>query len=92
LIAILLGRATLLLNLTGATNMNKRIELLVNKVDRIKDMYNVGPVQKAAIEDFVELIVKETINSAMFSNSVLRAIYFALGFSLCFFLFSAGVL
>jgi hypothetical protein len=42
--------------------MNKRIELLVDQVDRIKDMYNVGPVQKAAIEDFAELIVKETLD------------------------------
>jgi len=39
--------------------MNEQIKLLVDKVDRIKDMYNVGPVQQAAIEDFVELIVKE---------------------------------
>ena len=39
--------------------MNDRIEELVNKVDRMKDMYEVGPVQRAAIEDFVDLIVLE---------------------------------
>ena len=39
--------------------MNERIRELVNRVDRIKDMYNVGPVQRAAVQDFVNLIVLE---------------------------------
>jgi hypothetical protein len=39
--------------------MNERIRELVASVDRIKDMYDVGPVQRAAIEDFAELIVRE---------------------------------
>ena len=42
--------------------VHKQIKDLVNKVDRIKDMYEVGPVQRAAIEDFVELIVKKTLD------------------------------
>lgn len=42
--------------------MNERIKELVTKVDRIKDLYDVGPVQRAAIEDFVELIVKKCID------------------------------
>ena len=39
--------------------MNERIKELAEQVDRIKDMYNVGPVQRAAIEDFAQLIVEE---------------------------------
>lgn len=39
--------------------MNERIKQLVDKVDRIKDMYDVGPVQRAAIEDFAQLIILE---------------------------------
>jgi hypothetical protein len=41
--------------------MNKQTQLLVDKVDRIKDMYQVGPAQQAAIEDFAQLIVKECV-------------------------------
>jgi hypothetical protein len=42
--------------------MNERIKELAEQVDRIKDMYNVGPVQRAAIEDFAELIVRECMS------------------------------
>lgn len=36
-----------------------RIKELAMLIPRIKDMYEVGPVQRAAIEEFAELIVKE---------------------------------
>ena len=39
--------------------MNERIKELVCRVERIKDMYDVGPVQRAAIEDFVGLIAQD---------------------------------
>jgi hypothetical protein len=39
--------------------MNERMKDLVARIDRIKDMYDVGPVQRAAIEDFAELIIRE---------------------------------
>ncbi|CAB4241588.1 hypothetical protein UFOVP71_126 [uncultured Caudovirales phage] len=43
------------------SDMNKQIKELIAQVPRIKDMYDVGPVQRAAIEDFVELIVEATL-------------------------------
>jgi len=42
--------------------MNERIKELADKVDRIKDFYSVGPVQRAALEDFADLIIKECID------------------------------
>lgn len=39
--------------------LNRKVLLeIINKHDRIKDFYNVGPVQKAAVEDFVEDFLK----------------------------------
>jgi hypothetical protein len=40
-------------------DMNERIKELVCRVERIKDLYEVGPVQRAAIEDFVGLIAQD---------------------------------
>lgn len=39
--------------------MNDRIRELADKVDRIRDLYNIGPVHRDAVEHFAELIVKE---------------------------------
>jgi len=39
--------------------MNERIKELLMKVPRLNDMYEVGPVQQAAIEDFAKLIILE---------------------------------
>lgn len=51
-------------------DMNTRILELVNKVDRIKDMYEVGPVQRAAVKDFVDLIVRECTNIVLHYTDV----------------------
>ena len=40
-------------------DMNERIKELASKIDRIKDLWDVGPVQRAAIEDFANLIIQE---------------------------------
>jgi hypothetical protein len=42
---------------------SERIAELVEMVPRIKDMYNVGPVQRAAIEDFVDILLEEYADS-----------------------------
>lgn len=39
--------------------MNERIKELAMSIPRIKDMYDVGPVQRASIEEFAELILEE---------------------------------
>ena len=39
--------------------MNERIRELTKCNDRIRDFFETGPVQKAAIEDFAETIVRE---------------------------------
>lgn len=39
--------------------MNKLILELVSKVDRIRDLYNIGPVHRDAVEQFAEMIWKE---------------------------------
>jgi hypothetical protein len=38
-----------------------RIKALALTIPRIKDMYEVGPVQRAALEEFAELIVRECV-------------------------------
>ena len=39
--------------------MNNKIRELALTIPRIKDFYEVGPVQRASVEEFVDLIVKE---------------------------------
>jgi len=39
--------------------MNERIEELAQCNERILNFFQTGPVQRAAIEEFAELIVKE---------------------------------
>lgn len=41
--------------------MTDRIRELANQVERIRDLYNIGPVHRDAVEQFAELIVKECI-------------------------------
>jgi hypothetical protein len=41
--------------------MNKRIEELAQCNERILNFFQTGPVQRAAIEEFAELIVRECI-------------------------------
>lgn len=38
---------------------SKVIRNIVSKRERINDLYSIGPVQKAAVEDFVDDIIKE---------------------------------
>lgn len=44
--------------------MNERIKELLARpgLERLNDWVNIGPVQKAALEEFVELVVKWCIN------------------------------
>jgi ketopantoate reductase len=44
--------------------MNERIRELTKCNDRIRDFFETGPVQKAAIEDFAESIVRECMKVA----------------------------
>ena len=39
--------------------MNERIKELIKCNERIQNFFETGPVQRAAIEDFAELIVRE---------------------------------
>ena len=43
--------------------MNKQIKALLTRpvFERLNDWYNIGPVQRATIEEFGELIVQECI-------------------------------
>ena len=43
--------------------MNERIKELASTIDRIRDFYDVGPVHRAALEDFAEIIVRECITT-----------------------------
>ena len=45
--------------------MNDQIAEILNQpaFDRLKDWHDIGPVQKATLESFAELIVKECILS-----------------------------
>ena len=42
--------------------MNERIEELAQCNERILNFFQTGPVQRAAIEQFAELIVQECVN------------------------------
>ena len=42
--------------------MNNRIQEIANQVERIRDLYNIGPVHRDAVEQFAELIVKECLD------------------------------
>jgi hypothetical protein len=42
--------------------MNERIKELASCNDRIQTFFETGPVQRAAIEEFAELIVQECID------------------------------
>ena len=41
--------------------MTDRIRELANQVERIRDLYNIGPVHRDAVEQFAELIVRDVI-------------------------------
>ena len=43
--------------------MNLRIKELLNRpgLERLNDWVNIGPVQKAALEEFTELIVRDCV-------------------------------
>ena len=41
--------------------MNERIEKLAKQNERIWNLYTIGPVQRAEVEQFVEAIVEETL-------------------------------
>jgi hypothetical protein len=43
--------------------MNERIKELANCNERIQNFFETGPVQRAAIEQFAELIVRECVES-----------------------------
>jgi hypothetical protein len=44
--------------------MNKRIKELASCNERIQSFFETGPVQRAAIEQFAELIVRECAKAA----------------------------
>lgn len=44
--------------------MNERIRNLIEQHERINNLYIIGPVQKAEVEDFVEAIVKACADEA----------------------------
>lgn len=41
--------------------MNEQIKKLLTNNPRLSDYYNVGPVQRASVEDFLECIINETL-------------------------------
>lgn len=43
--------------------MNERIKELADKVQRIRDLYAIGPVHRDAVEHFAELILKESFDA-----------------------------
>jgi hypothetical protein len=45
--------------------MNKRVEELAKFNERIQNFYQTGPVQRAAIEEFAELIIKECVTAVL---------------------------
>lgn len=45
--------------------MNERIKELAKCNERIQNFFVTGPVQRAAIEEFAELIVLECVNAVM---------------------------
>ena len=59
--------------------MNERIKELADQVERIRDLYNIGPVHRDAVEHFAELIVQEcfdaVINDGRFhdAKNIIRA-------------------
>ena len=42
-------------------NQNQKIKELLKDNVRLQDFYNIGPIHRAAVEDFAELIIKECI-------------------------------
>lgn len=44
--------------------MNERIKELAQEHERIWNLYSIGPVQQAEVEDFVEAIVQECLRVA----------------------------
>jgi hypothetical protein len=46
--------------------MNERIKDMLEQpvFDRLRDWYNIGPVQRATLEDFAGLVAAEVINKA----------------------------
>ncbi len=48
--------------------MNNRIEELAQCNERILNFFQTGPVQRAAIEQFAELIVRECIDTVLDSS------------------------
>jgi len=49
--------------------MNERIKELANCNERIQNFFETGPVQRAAIEQFAELIVRECIEQLEIGKS-----------------------
>jgi uncharacterized protein YutE (UPF0331/DUF86 family) len=48
--------------------MNDRIEELAQCNERILNFFQTGPIQRAAIEEFAELIVQECIDTVLDSS------------------------
>lgn len=46
--------------------MNERIKDMLEQpvFDRLRDWYNIGPVQRATLEEFAGLVAAEVINKA----------------------------
>ena len=50
--------------------MNQRIKELASCNERIQTFFETGPVQRAAIEQFAELIIQECITSIYKSQNI----------------------
>ena len=50
--------------------MNDRIRELANCNERIQNFFETGPVQRAAIEEFAELIVQECLEACSRANEI----------------------
>ena len=51
-------------------NDQERIKGILDtpSVERLKDFYEVGPVQRAAVDEFVELIIRDCVAAIMTSE------------------------
>ena len=48
--------------------MNERVRSLAMQNERIWNLYTIGPVQRAEVEQFVEAIIQECIDHAFHSG------------------------
>ena len=52
--------------------MNEQILTAIKNNPRINDFYSVGPVQRAAVEDFVDAVFSDLLEEANVANNKLK--------------------